>query len=165
MLDRPQLVVVDTTPIISLALLQHLHLLKILYTEVLIPLAVQAEVIAGGSRTGAAELRRATYIRSVPLQDPQRATLLSDLDRGEAEVIALGIERHANLLIIDEQLGRRHAQRLGLPITGTLGVLLKAKQLGYVPEIKPLILQLRQNGIRLGDALTKHMLELADERS
>lgn len=163
MLDRPQLVVVDTTPIISLSLLQYLHLLEILYTEVLIPLAVQAEVIAGGSRTGAAELRRATYIRSVPLQDPQRATLLSDLDRGEAEVIALGIERQADLLIIDEQLGRRHAQRLGLPITGTLGVLLKAKQLGYVPEVKPLILQLRQNGIRLSDALTKRMLELADE--
>ena len=163
MLDRPQLVVVDTTPIISLSLLQYLHLLEILYTEVLIPLAVQAEVIAGGSRNGAAELRRATYIRSVPLQDTQRATLLSDLDRGEAEVIALGIERQADLLIIDEQLGRRHAQRLGLPITGTLGVLLKAKQLGYVPEVKPLILQLRQNGIRLSDALTKRMLELADE--
>lgn len=163
MLDRPQLVVVDTTPIISLSLLQYLHLLEILYTEVLIPLAVQAEVIAGGSRNGAAELRRATYIRSVPLQDTQRATLLSDLDRGEAEVIALGIERQADLLIIDEQLGRRHAQRLGLPITGTLGVLLKAKQLGYVPEVKPLILQLRQNGIRLSDALTKRMLELAGE--
>jgi len=78
-------------------------------------------------------------------------------------VIALGIERQADLLIIDEQLGRRHAQRLGLPITGVLGVLLKAKQLGHLPLVKPLILQLRQNNIRLGDALIERVLKLAGE--
>ena len=161
--NRPQIVIVDTTPIISLCLVQQLHLLELLYGEVLIPPAVKAEVLAGGIRAGATELRTAMYIRTVPLQDPQRATLLSDLDRGEAEVIALGIERQADLLIIDEQLGRRHAQRLGLPITGVLGVLLKAKQLGHLPLVKPLILQLRQNNIRLGDALIERVLKLADE--
>ena len=163
MLDRPQIVVVDTTPIISLALIQQLHLLESLYGEVLIPTAVAAEIRAGGTRAGAAELNKASYIRTVPLQDPQRALLLSDLDRGEAEVIALGIEQKADLLIIDEQLGRRHAQRLGLPITGVLGVLLKAKQLGYLLEIKPLILQLRHSGIRLGDVLIERVIKLAGE--
>lgn len=163
MLDRPKIVVVDTTPIISLALLQQLHLLQLLYTEVLIPPAVHAEIVAGGRRAGASELHSATYIRTISLQDPQRATLLSDLDRGEAEVIALGIEQQADLLIIDEQLGRRHAQRLGLPITGVLGVLLKAKQLGHLSAVKPLILQLRQNGIWFSDPLTERMLKLAGE--
>lgn len=161
--DRPQIVIVDTTLIISLSLLRQLHLLQVLYGEVLIPLAVRAEVLAGGIRAGAAELQTATYIRTVPLKDPQRAMLLSDLDRGEAEVIALGLEQQADLLIIDEQLGRRHAQRLGLPITGILGVLLKAKQLGHLPEVKPLILQLHQNGIRLGEVLIERVLKLAGE--
>ena len=161
--DRPQIVIVDTTPLISLSLIRQLHLLQVLYGEVLIPPAVKAEVLAGGSRAGAVELRTATYIRTVSLKDPQRATLLSDLDRGEAEVIALGLEQQADLLIIDEQLGRRHAQRLGLPLTGILGVLLKAKQLGHLPEVKPLILQLHQNGIRLGEALIERVLKLAGE--
>lgn len=161
--ERPTIVVVDTTPIVSLSLVQQLHLLQLLYGEVLIPTAVADEVFAGGTRAGAAELRTADYIRTVPLADPQRAALLSDLDRGEAEVIAMGLERHADLLIIDEQLGRRHAQRLGLPITGTLGVLLKAKQLGHLQAIKPLISQLHQGGIRLGQKLIDRVLQLADE--
>jgi uncharacterized protein len=54
-------------------------------------------------------------------------------------------------VIIDERLGRRHARRLGLTLTGTLGVLLKAKERQLVGELKPLIDQLRQRGIRLGD--------------
>lgn len=87
----------------------------------------------------------------MPLQDARRAELLADLDRGEAEVIALAQELYADLVIIDERLARRHAKRLGLKVTGTLGVLLRAKTLGLVPAVRPLIEQLRQSGIRLGD--------------
>ena len=56
-------------------------------------------------------------------------------------------------MIIDERLARRHAKRLGLTLTGTLGVLLKAKERGLVPTVEPLIDELRQGGIRLDDAL------------
>lgn len=105
-----------------------LDLLRHLYESVFIPEAVRAEVLsAGGQRTGAAELERETWICTAVLEDPSRALLLSDLDRGEAEVLALAQELTASLVIIDERLGRRHAKRLGLPLTGTLGVLLKAK--------------------------------------
>jgi predicted nucleic acid-binding protein len=58
-----------------------------------------------------------------------------------------------------------HAERLGLSITGTLGVLLKAKQQGLVPEIKPLIEELRQGGIRLERPLVTKTLWLANEES
>jgi uncharacterized protein len=89
--------------------------------------------------------------------------LLSDLDRGEAEVIALARERAADLVILDERLARRHAQRLGLKVTGTLGVLLHAKNRGHVEAIRPLLDQLRAGGIRLSDELVDRTLALAGE--
>jgi predicted nucleic acid-binding protein len=87
--DRRRIVVVNTTPIISLALIGKLSILQHLYEEVLVPSAVESEITAGGTdRTGVVDYQAAGYIRCRPLGDPTRADLLSDLDRGEAEVIA-----------------------------------------------------------------------------
>ena len=158
-----RIVISNTTPIIALALVRRLDLLHALYEEVWIPPAVAAELRAGGARAGAAELATASYIHTVALNDPRRADLLSDLDRGEAEVIALAQEHHADLVIIDERLGRRHARRLGLRITGVLGVLLKAKQLGHLDAVRPYVDQMQQDGIRLSAALVQRVLELAGE--
>lgn len=162
--ERLRTVIVNATPIISLALIDQLDLLRHLYDEVLIPLAVRNEVLVGGSSgIGMAELQESKWIRAISLQDPRRADLLSDLDRGEAEVIALAQELNAELVIIDERLARRHARRLGLTLTGTVGVLLRAKERKLVPAVEPLIDQLRQGGIRLDDALVIEALELAGE--
>jgi uncharacterized protein len=84
---------------------------------------------------------------------------LSDLDRGEAEVLALAQERRADLVIMDERLGRR----LGFTLTGVLGVLLRAKQQNHLGQLHPLITQLQQGGIRLSDPLVERVLELAGE--
>src|SRR5205823_2261244 len=105
----------------------------------------------------------ADWIRVMPLQDPRRADLLTDLDRGEAEVLALAQEICADLVILDERLARRHARRLGLPLTGTLGVLLRAKQAQLVAEIKPLIMTMRAGGIWLSDVLVEEALTIAHE--
>ena len=161
--DSPRLVVSNTTPIITLAQVEQLPLLQQLYGTVLIPPAVRAEILAGGQRVGAKELRQATYIKTIPLQDPRRADLLSDLDRGEAEAIALAMEQNANLLIMDERLGRRHATRLGLNLTGSIGVLVKAKQVGYISAVKPLLHKLAQSNIHLSPTLIKQALTLAGE--
>lgn len=162
--DTSPIVIVNATPIISLALIDQLPLLHVLYGEVLIPPAVQAEVLAGGTHGhGVTELQTAAWIRIAPLSDPRRADLLSDLDRGEAEVIALAQELEAGLVIIDERLARRHAQRLGLTLTGTLGVLLRAKANHLVPTVGPLIRILQQNGIRLAPAVVAKALKLASE--
>lgn len=161
--SRPR-VVVNATPIIALALLDRIPLLQLLYGTVLMPPAVQAEVMAGGARhIGVTELQHASWIKLTPLQDPRRADLLSDLDRGEAEVIALAQEINANLVIIDERLARRHAKRLGLPLTGTLGMLLKAKQKNLIRSVSPLIEILQKNGIRLSEAVVAEALRLAGE--
>jgi len=121
-------------------------------------------VLAGGaSGIGITEFKKANWLQVTPLHDPSRADLLSDLDRGEAEAIALTQELRANLVIIDERLARKHARRLGLKLTGTLGVLLEAKNRGYIGAIKPLIEQLVQGGIRLGEEVIAEALKLAKE--
>ena len=92
-----------------------------------------------------------------------RADLLADLDRGEAEVIALAQELHADLVVIDERLARRHAKRVGLTLTGTLGILLKAKERKLLPKVAPVVEELRQGGIWLSDAVVTEALRLAGE--
>jgi len=100
--ETTRTVVVNTTPLIALALIGQLDLLRHLYGKVVIPPAVKDEVLAGGpGGIGVTELQRAKWIRTIPLQDPRRADLLSDLDRGEAEVIALAQELNAGLVIMD----------------------------------------------------------------
>ncbi len=161
--NTPRLVVSNTTPIITLSLVGQLPLLHQLYGTVLIPTAVAHEILAGGARAGAAELQQASYIHTTPLQDPRRADLLSDLDRGEAEAIALALEQNADLLIIDERWGRRHASRLGISLTGSIGILLKAKEMGYITAVKPLLTRLEQGGIHLSLALIEQALQQAGE--
>lgn len=163
-MPESRIVICNTTPIISLAVIGQLELFSHLYGEIIVPPAVAAEIIAGGkNRPGYLEFSQAAWIKEIPLVDPRRASLISDLDRGEAEVIALAQELNADLVIIDERLARRHVGRLGLPMTGTLGVLLKAKQEGYVPAIEPLISRLQSNGIRLSKPLIAKVLQLAGE--
>ena len=162
--EPSQTVVVNATPVIALALINQLDLLRRVYGEALIPPAVRAEVLAGGPGSpGFVELQRAEWIRVTDLQDPRRADLLSDLDRGEAEVIALAQELNATLVIVDERLARRHVRRLGLKLTGTLGVLLKAKERGLIPVVKPLIDRLQRGGFRLDYFVIAEVLLLACE--
>jgi hypothetical protein len=165
MLESARIVVVNATPIISLALIDQLDLLRQLYDEIIIPNAIYDEVLAGGSSgIGIIELERSDWIRVVALKDPSRAELLLfELDRGEAEVIALAQEKNADLVIVDERLARSHARRLGLTLTGTLGVLLRAKQNQLIPEVKPLIMELQRAGIYLGKDLVIETLRLAGE--
>ena len=79
------------------------------------------------------------------------------------EVLALALEVKADLAIIDERLARRHAKRLGVPLSGSLGVLLRAKRRGLLDQVRPFIEQIRRGGIRLSDAVVEEALKLAGE--
>ena len=65
--------------------------------------------------------------------------------------------------MLDEALGRYHAKHAGLKVTGTIGILIKAKNQGLIAELKPLIFELRDKGVWLSDSLIERILEITNE--
>lgn len=86
-----------------------------------------------------------------------------DLDKGEAEVLILSQEIDADLVIIDEVVARPFAKQIGVKMTGTLGILLKAKEKGFILSVKELILKLREKGTWFHPKLITKIVELAGE--
>ena len=132
-------IISNTSPIINLAAINRLNLLRILYDSIIIPQAVHDEiVVTGAGEPGAKEVQEFDWIIRYEIKDRLLVDSLSiELDLGEAEAIACAIELKANRLLIDEQLGRRIAQRMGLPITGIIGLLIESKQQGFIQHVKP----------------------------
>ena len=88
-----------------------------------------------------------------------------DLDEGEAEAIALILEKRGDLLLIDERKGRRVAQREGVAVIGLLGVLLEAKRRGIIPSLRETVGRLQTTaGFRISDALRERLLSEAGEQ-
>ena len=85
------------------------------------------------------------------------------IDRGEASAIALALENPYFTLILDDYKARRVAERLGLEITGTVGVIVKAKLRGIIPTIKPFLNRIRKTNFRLTDELEMLALKEAGE--
>jgi len=156
-------VIANNTPLVALWVLGRLDLLRDLYAEVLVPETVRAEFLATEPRLRQAALNEAPWIKAVPLAHPQRALAYAGLDQGEAEVIALAEECSAALVIMDERRGRRYATRVGLSVTGTLGVLLLAKERQVVPALAPLLDDLQKAGLYLTPELRERTLRLAGE--
>jgi uncharacterized protein len=162
------IVVSNTSPLTSLAAIGHFELLRKLYGEIHIAHGVWHELNHGGRRhPGSHEVEQASWVHRHEVRDQALVTvLLRDLDRGEAETLALTIELNADLVLLDEQEGRHAATRLGLFPLGALGVLLQAKRLGAVVEIRPLLDALRERaGFFLGERLYWQMLERAGEKT
>jgi predicted nucleic acid-binding protein len=90
------------------------------------------------------------------------AALRLVVDAGESEAIVLAYETRTRI-ILDDRKAREAARRLGIPVTGTVGLLLKAKEAGVVPAIRPLLDALDANQFRIGDALRAEALRLAGE--
>ncbi len=106
------------------------------------------------------------YKRSLPnwfkIEDPKEPgyyRLLSiNLDPGEASAIALAIEQSDRLLTMDDLKGRRYAERLGMKVTGTLGVIVEAKLSGHIEAVKPLLSKIKQTNFRLTRELEAKVL-------
>jgi predicted nucleic acid-binding protein len=152
-------VVVNATPLIALTILEHLELLPQLFEEVFVPPDVYQEVVIQGSDyPGRANIMIQTgMIIQAPQVTSSIEPLLLGLDAGEFQVIMLGRELQADWLLIDERLGRRVALSLGLPVKGTLGVLLTAAGAGLITkqEARESVSNLLKNGIRLGSQLIR----------
>ena len=131
----------NSSPIINLAAVGKLKLLRQLYGKVAIPQAVRHEiVIVGAGQPGAAEVETLDWIETRQVTDRTIvASLQLEVDDGEAEAIALAAELGADLLLLDERRGRIVASRLGLKFIGILGVLIDAKNRGLVQAVKPIL--------------------------
>ncbi len=154
-------IVSNASHLIGLSFIYELDLLRQMYGSILIPEAVWQEVgVAGVNQPGHDAFIKANWIERHSVKNRQLTmALLQDLDAGEAEAIALALETNADLLIIDERLGRRTAQHFGLNVVGVVGVLVEAKHRGIVRAIKPYLDQLRDiAGFRISDELYQRVL-------
>lgn len=160
------IVVSNTSPLTSLAAIGRFELLRELFGRIHIAEGVWHELNHGGRRhPGSREVESAAWVDRHEVENRTLVTILRrDLDRGEAETLALGIELKADLVLLDEQEGRHAASRIGLQSLGVLGILLQAKRSRKITEIRPLLDALRQQaGFFLGDRLCRDVLEQAGE--
>ncbi|CAN5860449.1 DUF3368 domain-containing protein [soil metagenome] len=160
------IVVSNTSPIINLAAVGHLNLLQQLYKEITIPEAVYREiVVVGTGQPGSHEVETASWIKSRKVSSQTSIALMEiELERGEAEAIALAAELSADLLLLDERRARRMASRLGLRYIGVLGVLVEAKNRGHLKAVKPVLeVLITQAGFWVSTDLYTRVIEAAGE--
>jgi predicted nucleic acid-binding protein len=160
-------VVSNTTPLIGLASIQKFELLKQLFGEIHIPQAVYNEAVVKGHEEGGAknEVSEASWIKVVSVKDKLAVkVLLDELDDGEAETIILAEELAADWVLMDERKGRRKLAELGIQKIGTVGILLKAKKIGLLEEIKPYLFRLRERGFSISQYVIDVVIEQAGEK-
>ncbi len=160
------IVVSDSSPLIALADVGQLRLLLELFSTVLIPEAVYQEIVVHGTgRAGAAAVQAAAWIEQRGVANTGLADVLKlELDEGEAEAIALALENGADLVLLDERQGRQRAARLGLHVTGVLGVLVEAKHQHLLAAVRPVLDALRHDaGFWISNDLYRRILDLAGE--
>jgi predicted nucleic acid-binding protein len=153
-------VVADTSPINYLVLIGQIDLLQQLYARIVIPPAVLAEL---KHRVAPKPVRdwsdnTPTWVEVL---SPKSSLIMAQLDLGESEAIALATELHAEVVLIDEQAGRREAIRRGLKVAGTLSVLDEADQAGLV-VFDNAIAELRKTSFRVSQAV---LSEIREKRS
>lgn len=157
-------VVVNSTPLIVLCGIRRLSVLRELYQEICIPEAVYREVTAKGDLACTQIKTAKAWIHVEKIQDhTEKKMYRAKLHDGEVEVMILAQEQKADLVILDDNAAKKTARYLGLTVTGTLGILLKAKRQGLIDEIRPLLFEMRQNGFYVSADVENMVLEQAGE--
>lgn len=166
------IIVADASPLIALASINQLSLLKKLYHNVFIPDAVKQELMLDSNMAGAKRLGLAInqgWLKPKSCEYPKEPyqQLLQILDQGEVEAILLAeclvTHKDYRFLLIDERKGRKVAQKRGLLIAGTGVVLLAAKQKAYINSVGQELDAMQKKGYRLSIALRRKLLEMAGE--
>jgi predicted nucleic acid-binding protein len=148
------LVITDTSCLIVLSRIGSMGLLHRLYRVVVVTDTIADEF--------GEPLPEWIEVRKVSNTAYQRL-LEATLDAGESSAIALAIETPGALLVVDDMKARKEIMRLGLPMTGTLGILFKAKQAGVIPLLAPLLKEVEQAGFRVAPAIIDEMLRRVGE--
>ena len=130
------IVVSDTGPLISMMKAGQFNLLHLLYQEIIIPDAVFAELTVNENYPEEAEtIRSSTFVKTVSVTDRRAVEILqrvSGLDLGESEAIVCADDRKADVLLMEEEAGRRAARAMGLHVRGSIGILLLGFDSGFI---------------------------------
>ena len=161
-------IVSDTGPIIGLAKIDCLFLFKNLASEVCIPPMVYRELLGKiGFESERIENALHDFIQVMELKSlkPEVKEKISDLDEGEKQTIALAsMFSRGVLLVLDDHAGRKVANKLNIPTTGIIGILLLAKKNGILREVGPFVDELRNQGYWLSDEIVLLAKSLAGEK-
>ncbi len=154
-------VLANTTPLIALANIDRLELLHKLYGTIIVPQAVMDEIIREPAKQ---RVHNAPWIKVETIQDQSQKDLFrARLHNGEVEVMILARELKADLVIMDDDAAKKTAKFLGLTVTGTLGVLLKAKREGYLEKVESVMNELICDGLFISDTVKRYVLKEAGE--
>lgn len=157
-------VIINSTPLIALCKAGRLELLKAMYGEVTIPDAVFREVTEKSDSVQQSLVENSDWIHVGHIsEDADRKMYKAKLHAGEVEVMILAQETNADLVVIDDLEARKTADYLGLTLTGTIGILLKAKQLGHLSQVMPVIKEMERQHIYFSEALLAKIKRLANE--
>ena len=160
-----RLVAVDASALIGLAKAGAFDLLRGLFGTIAVTRIVRDEVLTRDDLPGARELTSAIEAGWVTLHDVDAdARAFADLDSGEATTLELArTHRGRCLVVMDERLGRSHAQEMGIPVTGVAGILVEGKREGLLEAVKPVLNELERNGFRLSRDVVESVLKHARE--
>lgn len=153
-------VVSNSSPLIHLAKIGHLDLLKYFFGEILVSNVVYKEcVIEGKGREDAKKIEKAEWIKVAKMRDENlKKALMMVLDEGEAEAIALALEESADLILLDDYEAREIARNYRLRITGTIGILIRARYSGKIDSVKEELEKLKETGFWLSEDLYTKIL-------
>ncbi len=161
MAERPA---VNASPLIFLSRAGLLDLLQLLSTEVVVPEAVTSEIGRRGANDPTAQaLANTSWLVVVPTPPVPAQIQAWGLGDGESSVLAWAHAHPGAEAIIDDLAARRCAAAFNLPVRGTLGLVLIAKQRRRIPAARPIMLQLRQGGTYLSDRVLNQALALVGE--
>jgi len=149
-----KIIISDTSCFIILTNIGELHLLQKLYSKITTTIEIATEF--------GEPLPEWVEILSVKSKDTQRL-LEMQIDKGESSAIALALEISDSLLILDDIKARKVATQLGLSITGTLGIIIKAKLEGIIPSVIPILNKIKQTDFRISNEVELQVLKAAKE--
>ena len=152
--------VVNASPVILLGKVGHLGLLEALCAQMVVPAAVVTEVCADPHQDWLRDHAQA-YVHDVGPVDPLIRTW--DLGTDESKVLTWAREHPDYEAIVDDRAARNCAVALGIPVRGTLGIILLAKREGLLSHVRPVFACLQEAGLRIAPAVLDTALELAGE--
>lgn len=156
------MLVSNTGPLIALSLVKRIEILSKLYKQVMIPVEVRNELVA--SQHEARRLILPPWVQTRKLPNDPDPLLAATLDKGEAAVIHLARHVTADEVLLDERKGRKVARAVyGLNVVGTAGILVLAKQVGLIDNVRCLLQEMKSQGYWIHEDIVSAAVSAVDE--